>query len=90
MSVYLPIRCEQFVGLPPQYCHLEQDPSNPCCQRPVCNFLVSHDVIAGLRNETLPPQTTTTLAPNAVDRTTFAPPRLGNFLYLIKTYLNTI
>ncbi|KAL8616408.1 hypothetical protein ACOMHN_032262 [Nucella lapillus] len=50
-------KCEKYVDLPVPYCHLEQDPVHPCCQRPVCNFQVGHGQKEG--NNTLPPTTTT-------------------------------
>ena len=50
-------RCEKYVDIPQPYCHLEQDPVNPCCQRPVCNFLVGHNQIEG--TNTIPTTTTT-------------------------------
>ncbi|KAK7491400.1 hypothetical protein BaRGS_00017378, partial [Batillaria attramentaria] len=35
-------KCEKYVDIPAPYCHLERDPNNLCCQRPVCNFLAYH------------------------------------------------
>nr|KAG5702882.1 hypothetical protein BaRGS_019101 [Batillaria attramentaria] len=36
-------KCEKYVDIPAPYCHLERDPNNLCCQRPVCNFLAYHE-----------------------------------------------
>ena len=56
-------RCETYVNLPAQYCHLEQDPNNPCCERPVCNFMAGHGEIRGNRSSTLAPAPPTPVSP---------------------------
>ncbi|GFO23768.1 collagen alpha-4(vi) chain [Plakobranchus ocellatus] len=71
-------KCERYVNLPAQYCHLEQDPNNPCCERPVCNFLAGHGEIRGNRTSTLapaPPTPITPRPPTGTEPTSQAPPK---------------
>lgn len=35
-------RCVRYDNLPQPYCFLENDPDNPCCQRPKCVFPVNY------------------------------------------------
>ncbi|KAK3786239.1 hypothetical protein RRG08_064498 [Elysia crispata] len=71
-------KCERYVQLPAE-CHLEQDPNNPCCERPVCVFADGHEEIRGNRSSTLAPApptpaSPTTKPPFETAMTTLAPP----------------
>ncbi|GFS00178.1 collagen alpha-4(VI) chain [Elysia marginata] len=82
-------KCETFVNLP-DVCHLETDPTNPCCKRPVCVFVAGHDEIRGNKSSTLapapptpvsptmnPPIKSSTLIPPTGVSTTLAPPTIA-------------
>ena len=47
-------RCVRYDNLPQPYCFLENDPDNPCCQRPKCVFPVNYITNVGEITTPLP------------------------------------
>ncbi|XP_046570033.1 uncharacterized protein LOC124278355 [Haliotis rubra] len=50
-------RCPRFAGLPPQ-CNLMKNPSDPCCQVPVCDFSTNNGGLTGQGQLTPAPDVT--------------------------------
>ncbi|OWF53570.1 Cartilage matrix protein [Mizuhopecten yessoensis] len=48
-------RCNHFGNLPQPYCYLKQDPANPCCKIPYCDFPVNYVTNTGYISTAKPP-----------------------------------